>query len=156
MEESDNEFGAYLDYYDTMEINSWDVKMSTSLNTRLIQLLEIQGVPFEFFVEHCVEHELETLRRLAEGGSQEWNSLLRDRNAKMLAGELMDNGKDSRSVFKMSAANVGAFDPEFCRRRLRLIERMFSGLRGEFINWKRDDIVLFSYQTAAFFHYSCR
>jgi hypothetical protein len=127
--------------FDTIEICSWNEELRAALNTRIVQILEHwsstiskEGELFEF-MKKCMKEELDFLDSLRQSGSSQLLSLLKSRNRNMLrqgiSNELDYERKDTRQLFKMAVANIGSNDPEFCRRRARLIEKICASIRDK-------------------------
>jgi hypothetical protein len=127
----------YDSLYDTIEICSWDKKPNPStLNTRLIQMLEELGAPEAIFVR-CADDSTKWLSNLRDNPTA-LVEYLRDRYARMtnpeepLENDSSSGGierSDSNMVFQMSVAKVNPNEPVFADRRDRLIRKLIKNLR---------------------------
>jgi hypothetical protein len=126
----------YDPFYDTVEVCGWDnpSPLPSTLNIRLVQLLEAAGVPEELFLKF-VDASTKYLSCLSKNP----DSLLRDladRRGTMadrpndMIFDPSDN-TDSNFVFLASLANVETNEPVLVEKRKRLVENIFERMRSK-------------------------
>jgi hypothetical protein len=126
--------------YDTVEVCSWDKPpLPSTLNTRLVQMLEEAGVPEELFLKF-VDASSNWLSSLSKNP----DSLLRiladrrgtmsDRQHEMVSDP--DN-TDSNFVFRASLANIDPNEPVLVEKRNRLVRKEFERMRLK-VNTQKD------------------
>jgi hypothetical protein len=129
----------YDSLYDTIEISTWDKKPHPStLNVRLVQMLEERGTPeaIEAMLLKCADDSTRWLADLAEN-SDALVKYLKDRQARMAdQEEPTENDSsggiertDSFVIFLMLLSKVNPNEPSFADRRDRLIRKLFENLR---------------------------
>jgi hypothetical protein len=127
------DFASYDPEYDTIEVCSWDKKpQSSTLNTRVIQMLEAGGVPDEHLLK-CADYATRHLSALSDNPDL-LIKLLKKRQTGMTyrqdegAVEKAENS-DSAFVFRMGVEKVDHNDPVFLQRRKRLVRKEFEQMR---------------------------
>lgn len=86
-----------------------------------------KGRELKDFLEKCIEESAKELDDLAEGDAKVFVKKLR-RFEKGIS--LEAEKKDGHLLFRMAAANVGCHDPEFLRRRGKLLVISSEFVRG--------------------------
>jgi squalene cyclase len=90
-------------------------------------------------MEHCFDPTMELLNDFRADNNGGWISNLRTSNASMSTYLDEVDDTDSRVVFRMAACGgVPDYDPEFQRRRIRLISKFFRTIRDKVRTHIRD------------------